>query len=285
MSMPELRQQQLRTQGWWALPTARGLEALYRACASDAAHVLVFNGNATGLRNLLNRPGSTPPQERQSHSVMEERHDLSLKDRCATRSFAAYPSSRRIDIADIDPHREFESWASTRSASRTGLIALNQSFGLSLSPTIFFEYPTIASFTEYLSQEHGAELARHFASTGAPIRERPSESRRELASAARHRSGSHRSGGRGFGGHPGPGGDHWHERLFPRRTRHREVLGKPARRPPEHRRDPEGSLGLAGDLRGSAGSEQDAHQVGRIHRGRAGVRSAVLRDLPLARPS
>ncbi|WP_261595497.1 type I polyketide synthase, partial [Pseudoalteromonas holothuriae] len=43
---------------------------------------------------------------------------------------------------------------------------LNRTGSIELSPTVFFEYPTIASFSAYLAQEYGAEFSERFADLG-----------------------------------------------------------------------------------------------------------------------
>ncbi|MCP4143368.1 MAG: hypothetical protein GY755_24285, partial [Chloroflexi bacterium] len=67
----------------------------------------------------------------------------------------------RIEDLDVDTELSeygFDSITLTDFANR-----LNQKYKLELTPTVFFEYPTIESFARYLSEEHQAVFAEKFA--------------------------------------------------------------------------------------------------------------------------
>ncbi|MET0333841.1 MAG: SDR family NAD(P)-dependent oxidoreductase, partial [Rhizobacter sp.] len=67
----------------------------------------------------------------------------------------------QIDPKDLDPDSEFSVFGFD-SISLTGFAGrINELYGLELTPTVLFEYPTIARLGQHLLSEHSAALARH----------------------------------------------------------------------------------------------------------------------------
>ena len=67
---------------------------------------------------------------------------------------------------DVDVDSEFSEFGFDSISLTEFGEELNRSGSFELSPTAFFEYPTIASFSAYLAQEHGAEFSKRFADLG-----------------------------------------------------------------------------------------------------------------------
>jgi len=65
----------------------------------------------------------------------------------------------RVRIDDIDVEAEFNEFGFDSLSLTAFTNQLNANYGLSISPAILFEYPTIRSLSEYFLSEHGAAFA------------------------------------------------------------------------------------------------------------------------------
>ena len=68
----------------------------------------------------------------------------------------------KIREKDLDPDEDlsgygFDSITLTEFANR-----LNEKYNLEITPVTFFEYPSIGSFAQYLSQAHKDKLIQHY---------------------------------------------------------------------------------------------------------------------------
>ncbi|MCA1909930.1 MAG: SDR family NAD(P)-dependent oxidoreductase, partial [Magnetospirillum sp.] len=141
-----------RTTGLVPLPSADGLDVLARALAFDGPRLLVGAGDADKLARRLAPavPVATPV-------AAPSRPDVSDKLRHALMAAAA--RQLKVAVEDLDDDQElteygFDSISFTQFAN-----ALNDLFDLDLTPTLFFEHPTLAGLTGYLADKHGALLA------------------------------------------------------------------------------------------------------------------------------
>jgi acyl transferase domain-containing protein len=69
----------------------------------------------------------------------------------------------KVKTDEIDVESELSEFGFDSISLTTFGNTLNKTYGLELSPTIFFEYPTVQRFAEYLVQEHAELLASQFA--------------------------------------------------------------------------------------------------------------------------
>jgi len=157
----------LQTFGAVAMQTETGIRALYHALSSGEHQVIVAEGNLTLMRRKF-----TEVRFKKSigRSDMPETPDT----RSGTDVSLLFGKVRRmlvqnvtellkITSADIDTEVElneygFDSITLTEFSNR-----LNEQYGLELTPTLFFEYPTIDSVAKYLIGEHQAIFAAQFA--------------------------------------------------------------------------------------------------------------------------
>jgi len=69
----------------------------------------------------------------------------------------------KVKAEDIDVESELSEFGFDSISLTAFGDTLNDVYGLELSPTIFFEYPTVQGFAEYLVQEHAVLLASQLA--------------------------------------------------------------------------------------------------------------------------
>ncbi len=163
-----------RSTGLVPLPSAAGLDVLARALAFDGARLLVGAGDGDKLTRRL---AATPPPVPMAAPVPASSHpDLSDKLRHALMAAAA--GQLKVAVDDLDDDQElteygFDSISFTQFAN-----ALNDLFDLELTPTLFFEHPTLAGLTRHLADAHGGALAAKLGldlTAAAPIPSPPPE--------------------------------------------------------------------------------------------------------------
>ncbi|WP_439657532.1 SDR family NAD(P)-dependent oxidoreductase [Lentzea sp. HUAS TT2] len=128
------------------MPTAVGVEALYRAWGSGEPHALVVYGDRDRIeRAILTTP--TAPQE----EVLSVPHNDVLVRLLAERVATLLD----VPVDDIEGEVELTEYGfdSISLVEYTGL--LNDEFGLGLVPTLLIEYPTLDGFASYLRDTHG----------------------------------------------------------------------------------------------------------------------------------
>jgi polyketide synthase PksN len=160
------------------LATASGLQAFYRAFASGHDQVLVVPAGAR-LPTLLpqQREATTASMPLAPAGAAGAGELIEKVQEALVATVSRLLKVRREDIALESQLSEygFDSISLTQLANR-----LNESYGLALLPTIFFEYPTLGALADYLLKHHHAALAARLAapapSGAAPsVRERAPE--------------------------------------------------------------------------------------------------------------
>ncbi|MDC8758415.1 amino acid adenylation domain-containing protein [Janthinobacterium fluminis] len=151
--------------GLTALASEAGIEALYGVLGAGVGQAMVLQGAPGKLRQrLLAQPkpafladadgvaaaGATAQADVDANQL-QERISRVLKD--------AVSALLKVKAEDIDGDAElsefgFDSVTLTEFGNR-----LNQDYQLALTPTIFFEHPTLNSFAAYLRMEQGAVFA------------------------------------------------------------------------------------------------------------------------------
>ncbi|MBT6986550.1 MAG: SDR family NAD(P)-dependent oxidoreductase [Rhodospirillaceae bacterium] len=144
------RDMMLTTTGIAAMASKSGFEALYRALSLGLPQVAVAEGIVARMREkLLARPKAPAPQKEPSIEG-----DAPLLEAAEAHLQGIVSELLQLDIAQIDIEDNlgdygFDSIAFTKFANR-----INTSFKLELIPTIFFDFPEIASIAEHLLAEH-----------------------------------------------------------------------------------------------------------------------------------
>ncbi|WP_460490243.1 SDR family NAD(P)-dependent oxidoreductase, partial [Bordetella tumbae] len=176
-----------RLTGMGPLPDEAGIAAFAQgvSVASHISHVLVLHGDRkrllTSVRAAYEKTSSTqtkavPVQEQtvsvQAGSAGEARASVGTMpsgeafagqlERALTGLMATHLKMPRERLEREASLSEFGFDSITLTSFGN---VLNQRYGLTLSPTVFFEAPTIAALTAYLVREHGDVLAPAFVTT------------------------------------------------------------------------------------------------------------------------
>ncbi|UUM22231.1 SDR family NAD(P)-dependent oxidoreductase [Mycoavidus sp. SF9855] len=188
MQLDLATQERLRREtGLEAMPSAAGVTALCQALAQSAAHVAVGYGAVARVLHQL----QVACQARRLPTVTGSADNPVAIDELQLQIEHGLTGliSAQLKIAREELERDaalsefgFDSITLTEFGN-----ALHQKYGLTLSPTIFFEYATIAALAGYLAREHQAVLAPVFTATVAtPIRPNGSALPQPFASTRSH---------------------------------------------------------------------------------------------------
>ncbi|WP_166706504.1 MULTISPECIES: SDR family NAD(P)-dependent oxidoreductase [Bacillus amyloliquefaciens group] len=156
---------QIRAQGLIPLGTREGVEAFRKALGSEFNQLCVFSGNLSKVMEALNNY-STLTMETKSDSITvqpanENRfmNEKQLLQQIQVALINLMTEQLKVQPDDIDLNVEFSEYGYDSISLTIFANMINQKYNISLTPTTFFEYPTLGSFAEYLCNEHGATLA------------------------------------------------------------------------------------------------------------------------------
>jgi len=144
-----------QTTGMGTLATDAGLDVLAYALASDSSRLMVMAGDGPRLRRKV-AALSTPVIA--SLPVFAAQADL-LRGPLLSVLMDSVSTLLKVERGDLDNEVElaeygFDSIGFTQFAN-----AINARFGLEITPTLFFEYPTLALLAEHLAAQHAAAIA------------------------------------------------------------------------------------------------------------------------------
>jgi len=153
-----------RTTGLVPLPTADGLAALYSVLDGDAPRLLVAAGDPEKVRRRVMADPVAMPAEAPSVAMASS----GLSEKILAALTAAAAQQLKVAVGDLEADTElveygFDSIGFTQFAN-----VLNERFDLELTPTLFFEHPTLAELATHLNAAHGAALAARLGVTAAP---------------------------------------------------------------------------------------------------------------------
>ncbi|MGA3758681.1 SDR family NAD(P)-dependent oxidoreductase [Bacillus velezensis] len=136
--------------GMRAMRSASGIQALYAAFASGEHQVMVAEGDEKRIRkNLM---PETPEPSNRIH--VSRKTPVHMPNKVQAELKHMISGILKVKEDEIDAESEmrdygFDSVSFTQFANE-----LNKTYGLELTPAVFFEYPTVFRFAQYLLTEH-----------------------------------------------------------------------------------------------------------------------------------
>ena len=158
------------TLGMVAMETASGIAALYHSLAGDGSQVMVLSGDGRRIRQtLLAETTASAPDDSRLEELETVIDGEGLYDQVEQALLQQISTTLKIPTTELDVDTPLDDYGFD-SITFTELInRLNQQYSLSLTPTVLFEYSTVAAFARYLSDEHSAALVAALAvATKAP---------------------------------------------------------------------------------------------------------------------
>ncbi|MEK4316339.1 type I polyketide synthase [Bacillus sp. FSL P4-0334] len=139
--------------GMKAMRSASGIQALYAAFASGEHQVMVAEGDEKRIRKNLMPETPEPPEPSRSIHV-SRKTPVHMPNKVQAELKHMISGILKVKEDEIDAESEmrdygFDSVSFTQFANE-----LNKMYGLELTPAVFFEYPTVFRFAQYLLTEH-----------------------------------------------------------------------------------------------------------------------------------
>ncbi|ERM17719.1 SDR family NAD(P)-dependent oxidoreductase [Brevibacillus laterosporus] len=164
-------EQQLRSQGLVPLGSREGVEAFQQALLFGRSQLCVFAGNTDRVKNAFEIYSTilldTRTQDIAAQVATENNGSIpmdkeQLLHHIQTALIEMVTEQLKVQPDDIDIYNElseygFDSISFTKFAN-----TINSKYDVGLTPTIFFEYPTLGGISEYLLEEHEALFAKQW---------------------------------------------------------------------------------------------------------------------------
>ncbi|WP_029002383.1 non-ribosomal peptide synthetase [Azorhizobium doebereinerae] len=160
-----------RTTGLAPLETEAAFAALYRALASDAPQVLVAAGDRARIEAFLAPPEAVPVVAEPTPAVAID-GDL-LRHRTLAALIGLVSTQLKVAPEDLAADMELSEYGFDSISFTQFANALNERFDLALTPTVFFEYPTLGDLAGHFSTAHAARFAERLGVVATPAAAAP----------------------------------------------------------------------------------------------------------------
>jgi acyl transferase domain-containing protein len=197
MAVDDATREQLHRHGIEELPTDEGVDALHSTWRRGVSRVAVFSfRSARAARQIVGAQPRSSAARPEPSSFSSKTEAPGLRDRVEDALKREIAQQLKVDASEIDPEAQFSEFGFD-SITLTALgTSMQRSYGLDVSPTVFFEYPTLRTFADYLLTAHADALEELFAAADeASSGERQRVDARENAEPLRPQSpvlpGSH----------------------------------------------------------------------------------------------
>ncbi|TYC75466.1 amino acid adenylation domain-containing protein [Stappia sp. BW2] len=187
---PEQETLMRRTTGLVPLETRQGLDALYSVLGGVEPRLLIASGEGNRIRRFVGdafeQRSADVAMQANPETPAESRPPVatgSLRRMILASLMEEAGAQLKVSEEDLEPDEElteygFDSIGFTQFANR-----LNDRFGLELTPTLFFEYPTLDGLADYLVGEEAAAMSAVFGAPAADSADRAGDEERAGARA------------------------------------------------------------------------------------------------------
>ena len=167
MRIDAASEQMMRTKmGLIPMETGTGLRGFVQALtASSQDQFIIVEGVLKKIRELLLTQVSRPLVKSVTSTTTSEQSTASLKEKVEKMLMNSISKQLKIKTEDLDLETELSEYGFDSIILTDFANKLNHQYKIELTPTIFFEHPTIGSFATYLSQHEAGKLAPHFSKT------------------------------------------------------------------------------------------------------------------------
>ena len=143
-----------RTTGMVPLSTADGLAILAAALAADSPRLTVAAGDGGKLARLLAGTEAAPPAITTAAPAAPV-----LRQRLLAALMSAAARQLKVAVDDLADDEELTEYGFDSIGFTQFTNALNDLFELELTPTVFFEHPSLTALADHLAARHGTALA------------------------------------------------------------------------------------------------------------------------------
>ncbi|MEC0624075.1 amino acid adenylation domain-containing protein [Bacillus spizizenii] len=151
----------------------KGIQALYQAFHSEASQVMVIEGDVQKIKqNILAKSASAPMEKKETERMTEQVKNIdtdSLLDKVKAMLKREVAKLLKVKLETIDDHAEMTMYGLDSISMTEFTNHINRAYKLELTPTVFFDYPTIHAFGKHLSEAYQAVFAKTFAVRAASV--------------------------------------------------------------------------------------------------------------------
>lgn len=145
----------------------KGIQALYQAFHSEANQVMVIEGDGHKIKqNMFAKTVSAPMEKKETENLTEQVKSIdtdSLLDKVKAMLKREVAKLLKVKLETIDDHVEMTVYGFDSISMTEFTNHMNRAYKLELTPTVFFDYPTIHAFGKHLAEEYQAVFANTFA--------------------------------------------------------------------------------------------------------------------------
>ncbi|MCY7808516.1 amino acid adenylation domain-containing protein [Bacillus spizizenii] len=145
----------------------KGIQALYQAFHSEANQVMVIEGDVQKIKqNILAKSASAPMEKKETERMTEQVKNIdtdSLLDKVKAMLKWEVAKLLKVKLETIDDHAEMTVYGLDSISMTEFTNHINRAYKLELTPTVFFDYPTIHAFGKHLSEAYQSVFAKTFA--------------------------------------------------------------------------------------------------------------------------
>ncbi len=145
----------------------KGIQALYQAFHSEANQVMVIEGDVQKIKqNILAKSASAPMEKKETERMTEQVKNIdtdSLLDKVKAMLKREVAKLLKVKLETIDDHAEMTVYGLDSISMTEFTNHINRAYKLELTPTVFFDYPTIHAFGKHLSEAYQSVFAKTFA--------------------------------------------------------------------------------------------------------------------------
>ena len=145
----------------------KGIQALYQALHSEANQVMVIEGDVQKIKqNMLAKNASAPMEKKEAEHMTEQINSIdadSLLDKVKAMLKREIAKLLKVKLETIDDHAEMTVYGFDSISMTEFTNHINRAYQLELTPTVFFDHPTIHAFGKHLSEEYQSVFAKTFA--------------------------------------------------------------------------------------------------------------------------
>ncbi|EJQ38402.1 hypothetical protein IEE_05054, partial [Bacillus cereus BAG5X1-1] len=160
----ETEKMMMRSMGMDTMQTSTGIEVFYQGFSSRNSQVMVMEGDTIRIKDklIMKAQPSIPMEYVKASGSIKESDVNTLLDKVQAALTQTVSKLLKVRVEDIDVDAELNEYGfdSILFTQLTNL--LSEEYKIELIPTVFFEYPTIQSFSKHMIEEYQAAFASRF---------------------------------------------------------------------------------------------------------------------------
>ncbi|PEP89733.1 hypothetical protein CN582_29280 [Bacillus wiedmannii] len=159
----ETEKMMMKSMGMIPMRNRSGIRALYQGLASGKDQVLVIEGKLEIMKKKLLSKMVPDNGITQRTVITSEPNNKDIRDRILTYLMQTVSQLLKVNLEEIDNDAELSDYGFDSITFTEFSNKINEDYKIDLTPTVFFEYPTLYSFAEYLAGKHQSVFTAAFA--------------------------------------------------------------------------------------------------------------------------